>query len=121
MKMATNSKDNEEKVKLFQQIWSAINSKDNKENFNKQESSKAEIKENMRSLFRPNHKKRENVKDLKNESKKQCELFNLFYLILIYLQFDFKAKVSLRTCLYYQVIIKVFPVIKVNYMSKIEY
>ena len=41
MKMATNLKDNEEKVKLFQQIWSAINSKDNKENFNKQESSKA--------------------------------------------------------------------------------
>ncbi len=49
--MAINSEDNEEKVKLFQQIWSAINSKDNRENFNKQESSKAEFKENMRSLF----------------------------------------------------------------------
>ena len=90
--MATNSKDNEEKVKLFQQIWSAINSKDNKENFNKQESSKAEIKENMRSLFRPNHKKRENVKDIKNDSKKQCEVFNLFYLIFIYSQLILRQK-----------------------------
>ena len=40
MKMATNSKDNEEKVKLFQQIWSAINSKDNKENFNNKKAQK---------------------------------------------------------------------------------